>query len=336
MDKTNAEDLQTALFWEESGEGNIRCTLCPHGCSIIPGQVGLCKARKNIEGKLVSLNFGLYCASIDPIEKKPLFHWRPGSRTLSFGTFGCNLFCPFCQNFHLSRADNGSALQKATPGDILSTANNTGLNSVSFTYNEPTVWFEFVMETSILLRSQKIATVLVTNGYISPAPRDELLGLTDAINIDLKGFSDKTYSLMGGSLDPVLDTISAAFGKGVHIEITHLVVPGINDSMAEFKAMIHWIKGISPDIPLHITRYFPAHMWDRAPTPREEIFKRTEAASEDLNYVYSGNLGLENSTNCPNCGKRIISRPLVGIITNLADPEGKCPFCNTPLGIVTR
>jgi len=332
----STENYKSALFWEKKQNDDIICTLCPHECVIAPGQVGACKARKNIDGKMISLNFGLACASIDPIEKKPLFHWRPGSRTLSFGTFGCNLFCPFCQNFHLSRTDNGSGLHKATPRDILSIAYDTGLNSVSFTYNEPTVWFEFVIETSILIKKHKLETVLVTNGYISPAPRDELLGFTDAINIDLKGFSDETYSLLGGSLNPVLETITAAYRKGVHIEITHLVVPGINDSMAEFRAMTHWIRKISPNIPLHITKYFPAHNWDHPPTSREEINQRIQVAEEDLNYVFSGNLGLGNNTICPNCGEMVISRPPFDKLHNFLSPEGKCPFCDTPLGIVTK
>ena len=282
------------------------------------------------------MNFGLICSAIDPIEKKPLFHWRPGSTILSIGSFGCNLFCPFCQNFHLSRTGSGSGLQKATPRDIVSLAYDAGLDSVAFTYNEPTVCFEFVLETSLLLKSQKMAVVLVTNGYISVAPREELLGLIDAMNIDLKGFSDETYSRLCGSLEPVLKTILSAAGKNVHLEITHLVVPGINDSMVEFRSMVRWIKEVSPDIPLHITRYFPANEWHRPPTQKAEIIRRVHEASEELNYVYTGNLGLDNYTNCPNCGKTVISRSFIDGLNNLIGTEGKCPFCNTRIGIVTK
>lgn len=330
------EYYKEALFWKKEGAGAILCTLCPRSCVITPGNTGACKTRKNIDGKLASINYGLMCAAIDQIEKKPLFHWRPGSSILSIGSFGCNLFCPFCQNYHLSRAGNGSGLQKATPRDILSLAFGSGLDSVAFTYNEPTVWFEFVLETALLLKSHRIATVIVTNGYISSIPREELLGFTDAINIDLKGFSDETYSRLGGSLEPVLETIFSAYKRGVHLEITHLVVPGINDSMVEFRSMIQWIKGISPDIPLHISRYFPACDWDRPPTPGEEIFNRVQAALEELNYVYIGNLGLDNDTKCPYCGKTVISRSSFGELDNLIGTKAKCPFCNTPLGIVTK
>lgn len=330
------KDRKVASYWEKGEDGDIRCTLCPHSCVIGPEQTGVCKARKNIDGKMISLNFGVMCAAIDPIEKKPLFHWRPGSRILSVGTFGCNLFCPFCQNFHLSRAGSGSGLRKVAPGDILSLASDAGLDSVAFTYNEPTVWFEFVKETSLLLKSRKIAVVLVTNGYISKAPREETLGFTDAMNIDLKGFSDETYSRLGGSLAPVLETISSAFTKGIHLEITHLVVPGINDSMIEFRSMLRWIREISPDIPLHISRYFPVYEWNRPPTSEDEIIRRVEAASEELNYVYTGNLGRDNCTRCTHCGKTIITRSASCKLDIMVRATGKCPFCNTPTGIVTK
>lgn len=329
-------EYQTSSYWEITKEKNIRCTLCPHSCVIEKGETGTCKTRKNIDGKLKSINFGLNCVSIDAIEKKPLFHWKPGSRILSIGSFGCNLFCPFCQNYHLSRSENGSGLKKFSPEDIASLAIASGLDSVAFTYNEPTVCFEFAKETSILLRSQKIAVVLVTNGYISAAPRSELFEFTDAMNIDLKGFSDETYSHLGGSLNPVLDTIFYSFDRKIHLELTHLVVPGINDSLFEFMSMVRWIKELSPDIPLHITRYFPAYKWSRASTPDEDILRRVQVASEYLKFVYTGNIGLKHNTNCPNCGKTVIYRSGKGEMNNLVGEDGKCPFCKTPLGIVTK
>ncbi|MDO9507743.1 MAG: AmmeMemoRadiSam system radical SAM enzyme [Thermovirgaceae bacterium] len=338
MDEATKENEtgKTALFWEKGDNGDVRCTLCPRSCNVNPGETGACGARKNIDGKLVSLNYGLMCAAIDPIEKKPLFHWRPGSRILSLGTFGCNLFCPFCQNAHLSRAVTGSGLEKAAPEDVLSLVCDAGIDSAAFTYNEPSVWFEFVLETSRLLKSHGVASVLVTNGFISPDPLEILLQTTDALNIDLKGFSDETYSRLGGSLEPVLRTIFTALSKNLHVEITHLVVPGINDSLEEFEAMIHWVKEMSQGIPLHISRYFPAHGWDRPPTPLQDIKLRMDIASRHLDFVYSGNMRGSNNTFCPKCGEITVVRSPLYEIKVLTGPDGQCPSCKTPMGIVMR
>ncbi len=323
-----------ALFWEKIAKGDVRCRLCPHLCNISPGKYGICGARKNSEGELFSINYGKIRAAIDPVEKKPLFHWRPGSMIFSIGTFGCNLFCPFCQNAHLSRSRNGSGLECADPDDVLGMVIESGINSVAFTYNEPSIWFEFVLETSRLLRSNAIATVLVTNGYICPDPLEILLQTTDAMNVDIKGFSDETYSRLGGSLEPVLNTIYYAWSKKIHVEVTHLVVPGINDSFEEFRSMIGWLKDVSPAIPLHISRYFPAYEWDRPPTAMKELQLRIDLASRHLDFVYSGNIGGANNTFCPKCGTIAVSRGPFYEIDVFAGHEGECLSCKTPLGIV--
>lgn len=325
-----------ALFWEKIEKNDVRCTLCPHFCNISPGQSGVCGTRQNSDGKLFSLNYGKICAAIDPVEKKPLFHWRPGSMIFSIGTFGCNLFCPFCQNAHLSRSRNGSGLKCAGPDDVLGMVIDEGLNSAAYTYNEPSVWFEFVLDTSRLLRSKGIASVLVTNGYICPEPLEILLQTTDAINVDIKGFSEETYSRLGGSLEPVLKTISYSWSKGIHVEVTHLVVPGINDSLEEFISMTEWLKDISPAIPLHISRYFPAYEWNMPPTTVQDIQLRMDLASRHLDFVYSGNTGGSNYTFCPKCGTIAVARSPLYEIEVFAGHEGECLSCKTPLGIVMR
>lgn len=325
-----------ALFWEETGKGSVKCLLCPHSCIIAPGERGCCMVRENIGGKLFSLNYGFLCTAIDPIEKKPLFHWKPGSYIFSVGSFGCNLFCPFCQNAHLARAKSAAGLKRYSPESLLALVLDSGTDSVAFTYNEPSVWLEFVLDASRLLKKNGISTVIVTNGFLSPDPLDEILKATDALNIDLKGFSRKTYSLLGGSLEPVLNFIVTAARMGIHLEITHLVVPDINVSIEEFRSMVLWIKSISPYIPLHISRFFPAYKWNKPPTRKEVIAERVIFASKHLHYVYSGNLSENNSTLCENCGRTIISRNPFNEIQVFLDQEGKCPWCNTPSGIVMR
>ncbi|HDQ93136.1 MAG TPA: AmmeMemoRadiSam system radical SAM enzyme [Synergistetes bacterium] len=328
----------SARYWKREGNAkeNTRCLLCPRSCLIKPGERGVCLTRLNKEGELLALNYGYMCAAVDPVEKKPFFHWRPGTEIFSVGSFGCNLFCPFCQNAHLSRFGTPAGLHYVSPKDLVSLVQKAGYPSVAFTYNEPVVWYEFVMDVSILLQRNRMDTVLVTNGFISPDPLEELLDVTMAMNIDLKGFYPRTYEKSVGSVEPVLHSIERALEKGVHLEITHLVVPGINDSLEEFNSMIKWIGDHSRYIPLHISRYFPSWQWDKPPTSLEEIRIRKEIAMDHLHFVYTGNTGEMNYTFCPSCGKEIITRHAGRPVKIFVTPEGKCPFCNTSLGIVTR
>jgi pyruvate formate lyase activating enzyme len=276
----------------------------------------------------------LACAAVDPIEKKPLYHWKPGSRILSLGTIGCNLLCPYCQNYHLSRFETFAGLTEVTPGEVLRLSRERDTPAVAFTYNEPTVWYEFVYDTSQALKQAGIGVVLVTNGYISQKPLEDLVPWVDAMNVDLKGFSDRSYSRIGGTLDPVLRTIMTAVEGSVHVEITHLVVPGINDSLEEFKGMVQWIAGVSKVIPLHISRYFPAYRWNRPPSPLSDIEIREEMASKSLDYVYAGNLPLRENTYCPACGEVLIERDHPGGVRVHLMADGTCPLCKTPPGIV--
>jgi pyruvate formate lyase activating enzyme len=325
-----------AFYWETLKDSSVKCLLCPHYCLIHENSSGACGVRYNLGGRLFSANYGRACLAIDPVEKKPLYHWKPGSMILSLGTAGCNMFCPFCQNAHLSRSSDLSHLASITKDQVLNFARGENISSVAFTYNEPTVWFEFVLETSELLKRSGISVVLVTNGFISEEPLDQLLPLTDAMNIDLKSFSEISYRKMGGAMEPVLKNIERTYRQGVHLEITHLVVPGINDSMEEFEKMSAWISSISPTIPLHISRYFPAFEWQMPPTPQEDIEQRMTAASKNLRYVYSGNLPGTNNTKCPNCGETVIERDRYYQVSTRLDHEGACSRCKTPQGIVMR
>lgn len=322
-----------ALFWMAAGE-EVRCLLCPRECLIRPGDVGACGVRKNVAGNLFSLNYGLACVAVDPIEKKPLFHWKPGSRILSLGTVGCNLFCPYCQNYHLSRFETFAGLSEITPEEVLRLSRERGTPSVAFTYNEPTVWYEFVQDASQVLKKAGKGVVLVTNGYISKKPLEDLIPQVDAMNVDLKGFSDRSYARVGGTLDPVLRTIRIAVERSVHMEITHLVVPGVNDSLEEFEKMVLWIAGVSKRIPLHISRYFPAYHWDRPPTALSDIEAREEIASRALDHVYAGNLPRRENTFCPACGTLLIERDRSGRVKTHFTDNGACPRCNTSTGIV--
>jgi len=322
-----------ALFWTAAGD-EVRCILCPRECLIPPGDIGACGVRKNIAGNLFSLNFGLACAAVDPIEKKPLYHWMPGSRILSLGTVGCNLFCPYCQNYHLSRFKTVAGLSEVTPEGVLRLSEEEGTPSVAFTYNEPTVWYEFVKDAAQVLKKSEKRVVLVTNGYISRKPLEDLIPQVDAMNVDMKGFSDRSYAIIGGTLEPVLRTIRMAVERSVHVEINHLVVPGVNDSLEEFERMVHWIAGLSKRIPLHISRYFPAYHWDRPPTALSDIEAREEIASRALDHVYPGNISLKQDTLCPACGALLIERNINGLVNTYFTDEGSCPRCDTPLGIV--
>jgi pyruvate formate lyase activating enzyme len=291
--------MKRAMFFDKCGDGKVNCRLCPQNCVIKPDGIGLCGARKNIGGELYSLNYGKATSlAFDPIEKKPLYHFCPGSYILSAGTFGCNLMCPFCQNWSISRMKDGDGqyIIDVTPESLVSEAlklvkrGNIGL---AFTYNEPSVWYEFVLETAGLSKSEGLKNVLVTNGFISEEPLKKLLPEIHAMNIDLKAFTQDYYKkICKGNIDDVKRTIEIA-SKSCHVEITTLVIPGLNDSPEEIGSLARWISTLSPSIPLHLSRYFPAYeMDDRPPTPVEALEKARDAAFDSLKYVYLGNVGL--------------------------------------------
>ena len=282
-----------AMYYERIEDSKVRCHLCPHNCVIIPGRVGVCRARKNVDGDLYSMNYGkITSLALDPIEKKPLHRFHPGSLILSAGTFGCNLKCSFCQNWSIAHGNPPTA--DIAPQELVSKALEflkDGNIGIAYTYNEPVIWYEFVYETAGLARKDGLVNVLVTNGFINQEPLRELLPYIDAMNIDLKGFTDQYYrNTCGGALDDVMKTIETASGK-CHVEVTTLVVPGLNDSIREIEELSKWLSSISKYIPLHLSRYFPNYrMQDRPPTPVATLLQARDKAREYLEYVYLGNV----------------------------------------------
>ena len=271
-----------------------RCELCFHHCALDEGQTGLCRARACQDGKIVSLNYGrLTSLALDPIEKKPLRRFHPGSLILSVGSFGCNLRCPFCQNHEISMAeDSGIPTVEVSPEQLAAKAaelvphRNIG---VAYTYNEPLIGYEYVQDCAALIHERGLANVLVTNGTIEEAPWRALLPFLDAVNIDLKGFTPSWYRRLGGDLETVKRSIALAAGQ-CHVEVTTLLVPGENDSMEEIQELACWLASVDPNIPLHLSRFFPRYqMTDHPPISVDRIYHLAEEAQVYLTYVYTGN-----------------------------------------------
>ena len=271
-----------------------RCELCFHRCALEEGQTGLCRARINRGGTILPLNYGKVTSlALDPIEKKPLRRFHSGSMILSVGSFGCNLRCPFCQNHEISMAGEGELdTEELLPNDLAALAERLrprGNIGVAYTYNEPLIGYEYVRDCAVAVRARGMVNVLVSNGTVEEAPWRELLPLIDAANIDLKGFTEGWYRRLGGDLETVKRNIVLA-AERCHVEVTTLLVPGENDSEAEISALSRWLSGIDPDIPLHLSRFFPRYrMTDRPPTDVNAVYRLAEAARESLRWVYTGN-----------------------------------------------
>lgn len=285
-----------------------QCHLCPRNCKIEEGKIGACRVRQMKDGRLYSLVYGKVAAlNMDPIEKKPLFHFLPGEHVLSFGTSGCNLMCKHCQNWELSSGEiQGRDMQ---PEDLIKLAEKHDCRIIAATYNEPTIFYEFMYDTFKLAKEKGMKTVVVTNGYINKEPLEKLLPVTDAFNVDLKAFTEDFYkNVTSASLQPVLDTIKRI---NKWLELTTLIIPGHNDSMEELGRMFQWIidnKG--KDVPVHLSAFHPSHqMMDVSPTPLETLKKARDKAKETgLNYVYLGNVMGDNNTRCPVCDEKVIDR----------------------------
>ena len=271
-----------------------RCELCFHRCALDEGQTGACRARGCREGGIVPLNYGkLTSLALDPIEKKPLRRFHPGSRILSVGSFGCNLRCPFCQNHEISMAGDGeiqtAAVSPAQLADKAAELVPRGNIGVAYTYNEPLIGYEYVQDCAALVHARGLVNVLVTNGTLEEAPWRALLPLIDAANIDLKGFTAAWYRKLGGDLDTVKRSIALAAGQ-CHVEVATLLIPGENDSVEEIRDLARWLAAVDPGIPLHLSRFFPRYrMTDRPPTPIERVRRLAEEARAHLAYVYTGN-----------------------------------------------
>lgn len=302
---------------------HVQCKLCPHECIISPQNVGICRVRKNIEGVIYSTNYGKTMSlSIDPIEKKPLFHFYPGEQIISIGPNACNLSCKFCQNYRSSQQKVPTTA--VTSGKILELCKNHLSKFVAFTYTEPTTWFEFVLDTAKLLQENGIKTVMVTNGYINQKPLEELLPYIDAMNIDLKSMQNDFYkNICNATLKPVLDTIRTA-AKKCHIEITNLLVTEHNDSDEQIQKVTDFIAQVNKDIPVHFSRYFPMYKMDDPPTPIQRLNKAKQIAEQKLSYVYLGNIHTKKDTNCPKCGFKLIKRGFTSSIDLIGN---QCPQC---------
>ena len=289
--------MRTVEYWQRLENGLIECTLCPRRCRIADGQRGVCFGRRRIGDVLIAETYGCACGlAVDPIEKKPLYHFLPGTGVLSFGTVGCNLTCGFCQNAHLSRA---AAIEgtRITPEQIADAALERDCQSVAFTYNEPTVFFEYAVDTAKACHKRGLKTVAVTNGWIEPEPRKKFYSHMDAANVDLKAFTDTFYSeLCGATLQPVLDTLLHIRNEtDVHLEVTTLLIPGRNDSPAEIDAMTKWaVANLGADVPWHFSAYRPTLEWREAPpTPLETLLQaQSIAKTNGLQHIHLGNVGI--------------------------------------------
>lgn len=327
------DQLKEAMYYEKLEGQKVRCGLCPHECTIAPDKSGICRVRSNIEGTLYTHNYGkLSAVAMDPVEKKPLYHYYPGKYLLSLGTVGCNFRCSFCQNHHIAqrgvdRETDGGELYEASEGYLLSLCRQEeDCVGIAYTYNEPSIWYEYVLDTAGYFRSKGYKNVLVTNGYISDKALSELLPYIDAMNIDVKGFTEEYYrDVCGGSLKHVKNTVMAAASK-CHVEITTLIIPGHNDSEQEMDELSKWLASVRTSIPLHLSRYFPMYRMKEAPTPPVALKALKKAAARNLEYVYIGNLGSEDTnTYCPKCGALLIRREDGIFIEHLDD--GICSKC---------
>ena len=326
--------MHEALYYKQEGD-RVRCTLCPHNCLIADGKRGLCRVRKNIAGSLMSENYGqLCCISTDPVEKKPLYHFFPGQPILSIGTMGCNLHCKFCQNYTISQQgiQSGLNLQKSTPEKIVDFARSNPNNiGVAYTYNEPIIWFEFVLETAKKVKEADLCNVLVTNAYINKEPLQELIPWIDAFSVDLKAFTDDFYkNITGSSLAPVLKSLKQIKQAGKHLEITNLLITNQNDQPEDFRKMIDWIcDELGSDTVLHISRFFPTYQLDEPMTSGKSMLEFFEIARKKMPYVYLGNIKTEKgqATYCKSCKSPVISRSGFSTRISSLDKFGKCQHC---------
>ncbi len=308
----------------------LHCVLCPHHCKIRENERGICMVRENRNGELHLPFYGaLSAVSNDPIEKKPLYHFYPGSTIFSVGFYGCSFKCPFCQNFRIAHYTPSKSSTSISPEELVNKAIKQGAQSIAYTYSEPIVHFEWMLEAAQIAREKGLKNVLVSNGFINPQPADELLNVIDAANIDLKSFHNDFYEkIVGGKLAPVLAFLKKAASK-IHLEVTTLVIPGYTDSHQEISQIAEFIAGLHPDIPLHLSCYYPAYKFDAPPTEPGIVFNLTETAKKYLNFVYPGNVGLsEVNTYCAHCGNTLIKRRGYKVETP-GVKDNKCNKCGT-------
>ncbi len=284
--------MKEAKFWSKLDDDKIKCELCPNFCAISPGKRGSCGVRINKDGILYSEIYGeITSLALDPIEKKPLYHYHPGECILSIGTKGCNFHCGFCQNWTISQESLSTTAEKVTSEYLVKKAKETKSFGIAYTYNEPVIWYGFVYDTAKLAKENGLENVLVTNGYINQKPLDEILPLIDAMNIDLKSMNEAFYrNICKGKLKPVLETALRAKSR-CHIEITNLIIPTLNDKEEDLKKLVDWIAdNLGVETPLHFSRYFPCYKFDIPPTPLSILKTAERIAKSRLKHVYLGNV----------------------------------------------
>ena len=319
-----------AMFFEKK-DGSVRCTLCPRECVIQDGKYGVCRVRKNEGGKLHTESYSASSLQIDPIEKKPLFHFLPGENVFSFGTCGCNLKCEYCQNWEISQGMNDS-VEDVRPSELIDLASSRECKIIAATYNEPTIFFEYMHDVFKLAKEKGMKTVVVSNGFINQEPLKKLIGVTDAFNIDLKSIEDEFYKkLTKSSLEPVLRTIKTIKESGRWMEVTNLVIPKWNDSDDQLEKLCSWIKeNIGEKVPVHFSAFFPTYkLLDVPPTDKETLEKAYRIAKEKgIRHIYQGNLsGGKEDTFCSKCGELLVKRDRFFVLENRIK-EGRCPFCS--------
>ncbi len=316
--------MKEAGYYKKLKDETVQCLLCPKNCVIKKGSYGFCNARKNIDGKLYSVVYSNPCAvHIDPIEKKPLYHFLPGSKALSIGTAGCNLDCRHCQNFTMARAKPEEILtEKITPDEIIELAIKNDCKIISYTYNEPTVFFEYMLDCAKIARKKGLKNTIVSNGFINEKPLKELCKYIDGANIDLKAFNNKFYKeICSAWLEPVLESLKILKQENVWLEVTNLIIPTLNDDLKEIKKMCIWIKeNLGTDVPLHFTGFYPCYKLLDLPGTSPEILKKARKIALDIGikHSYVGNVfsAEENNTYCPKCNRLLIERSGFGIIKN--------------------
>ncbi len=322
-----------AAYFEQLDGTTVQCRLCPNECVIADGKAGACRIRRNDGGTLMANAYGeVVSLSVDPIEKKPLYHFHPGKPILSTGPNGCNFRCGFCQNSGISQGRVPT--RHMEPGMLADLAENEGSIGVAYTYTEPFIWFEYIRDTGKIVRERGMVNVMVSNGYVNEAPLRELLPVIDAMNVDIKSMRPEFYSTVcGGKLEDVLRTVEIAAGA-CHVEVTNLVITGHNDTDDDFRKLAEWIAGVDETIPLHFSRYFPRHTFTAPPTSADTLRRAHGIAADVLPYVYIGNISIDGTvdTRCPACGHVLVNRScytagIEGV------QNGKCSNCGRTVDI---
>lgn len=324
-----------ALFWKElnNKDKTVQCQLCPHYCTINNNELGKCKARQNKDGSLISLSYGKACTiGLDPIEKKPLYHFLPKKEALSIATAGCNLSCGHCQNFEISQCSPRDIGQEISPKEVIEKAKQNNAEIIAYTYTEPTIFYEYMLDIAKLAKKEGIKNVMISNGFINQEPLKKLIPYLDAANIDFKAMSDKHYQeVCGARLKPVLETIKTMYQEGVWIELTNLLITGLNDSEQDIEKLSDGVnKNLGNDVPIHFSAFYPVYkMKNREATTIDKLREAREIAkNKGIKYVYTGNLPDPegNNTYCPECGNIVIKRSNFSVIGNKLEGD-KCPKC---------